>query len=116
MEPPQHRETHPNLTTQTHPLANTKQSTTRAQTLENVWSLNPPHCEGPALRTSVVLPSGGGYHLLLRLFPHRGEAVEASPSFPLHLDFHPYSVTVLSISMGTHALLHLSEICDMLMW
>lgn len=62
----------------------------RAQTLENVWSLSPLHCEGPGLRTIIVLPSGGGNHLILLLFPYRDEALEASsssslPLFPFHL-------------------------------
>lgn len=73
---------------------------TRAQTPEQVWSLDSPHCVGPASRTS----SGGGGPLVLLLLPDRDEEIEAFLFLPLFLfistDFYPYFVKVLSTSQG----------------
>lgn len=56
------------------------QTQNRALTLDKVWSLGPPHCEGPPPRRAVVLPRGGGDYLFSLLFHYRDEETGASPT------------------------------------
>lgn len=79
-----------------------KALTTTAQTLGKVWSLEAPHCEGPAGRTSVVQPCGGGDHLVLLLLLYREKEIKVSrpPSLSMSTWLLSLLVKVLSIFWG----------------
>lgn len=72
-----------------------------AQTLGKVWSLEAPHCEGPAWRTSVVQPCGGSDHLVLLLLPYREKEIKVSPP---SLSFHVHVTSIPTCEGSNHFL------------